>query len=575
MGNLIKPHGGQLVNRIFSPQKREEILNKINDYKSLILNQEQVKDVKNIARGVYSPLKGFLKEIDFQRVVTEMRLNDGTVFSIPVVLDINEKQYQTIAEEKDILLKDGTGKPIALLIGSEIYSYDKDFLAENVFGTKNQNHPGVSAVYEMGDYLVSGEIWLIDNSKEPFPEYNFSPAETRKIFEEKGWEKIVAFQTRNVPHRGHEFLQLEALKRVDGLFIQPVVGEKKEADFKDEYILAAYEVLIDRYYPKDRTILAVLPLKMRYAGPREAIFHAIIRKNFGCTHFIVGRDHAGVGNYYPPFAAQEIFEKFGKEEIGIEIIKFPEVIFCPVENRHMFITDCCHSEKISFSGTALREFIKNKDQPPAYLLRSEVYFFLSQSANALVDKMYKNCVENRQKSFVLWFTGLSGSGKTTVADAVFRKLQEKGIISERLDGDIIRQYLSYDLGFSKKDRDENIRRISFVIKSMSKKGVAVIASFISPYQNERREVRKQIESVGGRFIEVFCDCPLEVCEARDAKGLYAKARRGEIKNFTGISDPYEKPENPEIRLDTSENGEENIKRCVNQVINFLNDNELI
>jgi len=545
---MIEPHGGKLINKI-SNNKREPS-------ESLFLDKEQIKDVKNIARGVYSPLEGFLKKDDFKRVVSEMRLSDGTVWPIPVVLDIKEKREFG----KEISLKDEEGNLVAVLKDPQVFSYDKDFFAENVFGTKDRNHPGVDAVYKMGDYLVGGEIEIFENSKDLFPDYNLSPEETRDYFKKKGWDKIVAFQTRNVPHCGHEFLQKEALKKTDGLLIHPVVGEKKNTDFKDEYIITSYEVLIDRYYPKEKVLLGILPLKMRYAGPREAVFHAIIRKNFGCSHFIVGRDHAGVGDYYEPFAAQEIFKEFGEEEIGVEILKFPEVIYCPVEKKHAFKNECPHKEKISFSGTKLREYVQKKEQPPSYLLRPEVYFFLSHSHNSLVDDLYKK--KSKQKGFVLWFTGLSQSGKTTTADKVFEVLREKGVKVERLDGDIIRHHLSKDLGFSKKDRDENITRIRYVAKLLSENNLGVVASFISPYKSERKKLREDTVN----FIEVFCNCPLEVAEKRDTKGLYLKARKGEIKNFTGISDPYEAPENPEIEFRTDKEPTED---CVKKVLDYL------
>ncbi len=545
---MIEPHGGKLIDKV-SIFKREP-----SD--ALFLDKEQIKDVKNIARGAYSPLEGFLKKEDFERVVSEMRLSDGTVWPIPIVLDIKEKKEFG----KEISLKNEEGKLVAVLKDPQIFSYDKDFFAENVFGTKDKNHPGVDAVYKMGNYLVGGEIELFDNSRDSFFNYNFSPKETRDYFEKKNWDKVVAFQTRNVPHCGHEFLQKEALKNVDGLFIQPVIGEKKNADFKDEYIITSYEVLIDRYYPKEKVLLGILPLKMRYAGPREAVFHAIIRKNFGCSHFIVGRDHAGVGDYYGPFAAQEIFKEFGKKEIGVEILKFPEVIYCPLEEKHAFKNKCPHQEKISFSGTKLRDYIQKKEQPPSYLLRPEVYYFLSHSHNSLVDDLYKK--KQKQKGFVLWFTGLSQSGKTTIADKVFKSLKEKGIKAERLDGDIVRHYLSKDLGFSKKDRDENITRIRYVAKLLSENNLGVVASFISPYKEERKKLREEVTN----FIEVFCNCPLKVAEKRDSKGLYLKARKGEIKNFTGISDPYEAPEKPEIDLRTNE---ESIENCAKKVLDYL------
>ena len=339
-------------------------------YKTVSLDEEEIKDVKNIARGVYFPLQGFLRKKDFLKVVSEMRLVNGAVWSIPIVLDLERNEYSHVKNEKDIVLVDKQNLPIALLKNIEIFQYDKGFFAKNVFSTLDKNHPGVAEIYKMGDYLIGGEIELLDGSREPFPSYNFSPIETKKHFKKMGWQTICAFQTRNVPHLGHEFLQKEALKFIDGLFIQPVIGRKKTEDFKDEYILASYEILIERYYPKNKVLLGILPLKMRYAGPREALFHALIRRNFGCTHFIVGRDHAGIGNYYSKYQAQEIFKRFSKRELGIEILTFPEVVYCQKCKEHLFINGCLHSqkEKLRFSATKIRESIKNKKIPPFYFL---------------------------------------------------------------------------------------------------------------------------------------------------------------------------------------------------------------
>jgi len=554
------PHGGKLIERIVSFKEKQELLKNAHEFKTISLNEEQIKDIKNIARGVYSPLKGFLKEDDFGKVVTEMRLSDGTVWPIPIVLDISKKEQKRIKKEKDILLINSDSKPVALLENIQIYSYHKDYLAQNVFGTKDKTHPGVEDIYRMGEFLVGGDIKLLNDDRHPFPEYNFSPREVREIFRQRGWKKIVAFQTRNVPHRGHEFLQKTALKEVDGLFIQPVIGEKKIGDFKDEYILISYEILLNKYYPKGKVLLGILPLKMRYAGPREAVFHALIRKNFGCTHFIVGRDHAGVGNFYGPFDAQKIFDRFKKEEIGINILKYSEVVYNHKKGTYTFINQSPPEERISFSGSKLREYIKLKETPPSYLIRPEIFNFLAQSKNALVDGMYKK--EQKQKGFVLWFTGLSQAGKTTIANRVYDILKKKGLKLERFDGDIVRRSLSADLGFTKKDRDENIRRVMRVAKLLSQNGTGVICSFISPYKKIRDEIRKEVTN----FIEVFCNCPLEVCERRDTKGLYKKAREGEIQNFTGISDPYEPPENPEIELNTDR---ETIEESTQKVINYL------
>lgn len=536
-----------------------------SDMMHLSLSKEQIKDVRNLARGVYAPLTGFLREADFRSVVSNMRLTDGSIFPIPVVLDVDADQYKVLGNEKEVLLVDSKGGEIAVLINPEFFAYDKEFFAKNVYGTLDKNHPGVNDIYKMKKYLVGGDLKLLDDSREPFPEYNFTPQETKNMFRERGWNTVVAFQTRNVPHRGHEFLQKHALESTDGLFIQPVIGEKKLQDFKDEYILASYEALINGHYPKDKVLLGILPLKMRYAGPREAVFHALIRRNYGCTHFIVGRDHAGVGNYYTPFAAQEIFETFDKGELGIEIMKLPEVVYNSSLKKHMFIEDCPEEDRVAFSGTGLREYIDRKEQPPEYLIRPRVYEVLVTSYNALVDEMYKkNSDKQQQQGFVLWFTGLSGSGKSKIADEVYEVLMKRGLRVERLDGDVIREYLSKGLGFSKEDRDENIKRVGFVAGLLSKNGVGVVSSFISPYSGAREGVRQKVDN----FIEVFCNCPVEICEERDTKGLYKKARAGEIKNFTGISDPYEPPKNPEIELFTDKETEE---ESTEKVISYLSE----
>jgi sulfate adenylyltransferase len=564
---MILPHGGQLINQELSQPEKQKILNKADQFKGLNLDKEQIKDVLNIARGVYSPLKGFLKKQELQSVVENMRLQNGTVWPIPIVLDINTSQAQGFFQEKSILLKDQENTPVALLENIEIYQYDKDLFAKNVFGTLDRNHPGAEEVYKMNQYLIGGEIKLLNDPLYLFPEHNFTPQETRAEFQKRGWKSIVAFQTRNVPHSGHEYLQKAALQEVDGLFIQPVIGEKKLEDFKDEYIVASYEILIDKHFPKNKVFLGILPLRMRYAGPKEAVFHAIIRKNFGCSHFIVGRDHAGVGNYYGAFEAQEIFDKFKEEEIKVKIMKFQEVLYCPACKKHVFLDECTHRNRISFSGTQMRQGLTKKEPPPFYIMRPEVYNLIINSYNSLVDYMYKNN-NNKKQGLVLWFTGLSQSGKTTNADAVYEALKQRGITAERLDGDIMRQHLARDLGFSKEDRNENIRRAGFVAKLLARNKVAVIASFITPYKAERDRLRQEIDN----FIEVFCNCPLEACEARDNNGLYQKARNGDIENFTGISDPYETPESPDIILDTANDTPEQNKQ---KIISFLEEKELI
>ncbi len=539
-------------------------------HEELVLSAEKINELRNIKDGVYAPLSGFLKKKDFESVCTEMRLSNGAIWPIPIILDIDQQTADRLKKEDEVLLKDEESKIIGLLKDIEIYEYDKERSARLIFGTADRKHPGVDEFVQMKNYLLGGELETISLPEvHEFREYYFRPVETKKIFHEKGWKTIAAFQTRNVPHRGHEFLHQQALSVTDGLFLQPIVGRKKLADFKDEYILASYEMLFDHYYPQGRAILAVAFLKMRYAGPREAVFHALVRRNYGCTHFIVGRDHAGVGNYYLPFAAQQIFDSFSKKELGIEILKFPEVVWCSGAKRHRFAGECITNDDISFSATLLRDLIEKKEQPPSFLLRPEIFYLLSCSRKPLIDQWYQSSAMSKKGGFVLWFTGLSQSGKTTIANNVFRFIEEAGWPAERLDGDDAREYLSSDLGFSKADRDENIRRVATLAALFTKRGVAVVCSFISPYAQQRSFVRKKVEEAGGRFIEVFCDCPLEICEKRDTKGLYQKARLGRILHFTGISDPYEPPEQAEVHLFTHQLGaEENALR----VIKFVKEN---
>ena len=534
------------------------------------VNSEVIQDAANIANGVYFPLKGFLKQKDYLSVLDEMRLADGRVWSLPIVIDIDAGEKEKLAGQDTVELIGPTDESV-ILKNIEVYSYDKNDWAQKVYGTLDLEHPGVARLMSRREFLLGGEVVAVKNFEKIFPEYNFNSEAAKKIFRQKDWKTIVAFQTRNIPHLGHEFLQNKALENVDGIFIQPVIGEKKAEDFKDEYIILAYNLLIQEYLPAGRALLGILPLRMRYAGPREAVMHALVRRNFGCTHFIVGRDHAGVNGYYGPEDAKKIFDQFSLEELGIEIFKYNEVVYDQKNGRHCFVDECGEDDKIEFSGTKLRQYIQEKKEPPPYLLRPEIYELLISNPNLLVDKMYqarKNKNNFTCPGFVLWFTGLSAAGKTTIADKVCEILSERSIGVERLDGDLVRENLTKDLGFSRQDRDENIRRIGFVANLLSRNNVAVIASFISPYEAQRQELRDKINN----FIEVFVDTPLEVCEARDPKGLYKKARSGEIKNFTGISDPYERPESPEICLDTSSLS---VDDCVAQIISYLEEGNYI
>ncbi len=379
---LIAPHGGELIERIATGKEREELLSR--DYPQLEISYERAKDVVNIAKGLYSPLTGFLNKRELQSVLDEGRLSSGLPWTIPVVLDIDGQDRERLISSDGVFLT-YQGRKVAFMEIESIYSWDKEEFALKVYRTNDRAHPGVARTYAMKDYLVGGDILLLDGIEEPFPEFNLSPKETRVLFESMGWEKVVGFQTRNVPHIGHEYVQKAALTVVDGLFINPVIGKKKKGDFRDEVILQAYKALIKNYYPKDRVVLSILPMEMRYAGPREAIHHAIIRKNFGCTHFIVGRDHAGVGNYYGPYEAHEIFKDF--PDLGIQPIFFRSFFYCKKCNSVANDKTCPHPEEdhVNFSGTKIRGLLQKGEKPPELLMRPEVAEVILSYENPFVE----------------------------------------------------------------------------------------------------------------------------------------------------------------------------------------------
>jgi sulfate adenylyltransferase len=371
---MIEPHGGKLVNLVVSDSGRAAAAKKAASTKQLAVSLETVSDLRNIAYGVYSPLEGYLSSRELNSVLDKGRLTNGLAWTIPIVFDLQEQGAAQVNEQETVALVTAEGKPIALFHVLEKYSYDKKRFAESVFATTDDKHPGVRRVYDMGDVLLGGQIELIDDTKDPFPDYNRSPALTREIFESRGWKTVAAFQTRNAPHTGHENMQKLVLALVDGLLIQPVIGKKKAGDFKDEVILKSYDALIENYYPVDRVLLSILPMEMRYAGPKEAIHHAIIRKNYGCTHLIVGRDHAGVGNYYHPEAAIEIFEDYRDLSITPITIR-GDFFFCKRCGHLASDRTCPHpdSDHLNFSGTVLRKMLIEGKTPPPELMRTEVF----------------------------------------------------------------------------------------------------------------------------------------------------------------------------------------------------------
>jgi sulfate adenylyltransferase len=382
---LIKPHGRRLINKVLKGKHRKEAEKKAKELKKICVSNKILRDIENIAKGVFSPLEGFLCKEDFDSVIYNKRLANGIPFPIPIVLDVKKGKARQLKEE-DIAIADKLGNIYAILHLQEKYVYNKNEFAKNVYGTLDLKHPGVNEIYNMGDVLLGGKIDLIKELNNPYERYTLDPIETRILFKEKGWKKVCAFQTRNVPHLGHENLQKIVLSLCDGLLIHPIIGKKKKGDFKDDVILKAYDVLIKNYFAKDRVVLSILPTEMRYAGPREAIFHAIVRKNYGCTHLIVGRDHAGVGNYYHPEAAIEIFDEFKDLEIKPITIK-GDFFYCKKCYRLESERTCPHKKEyhVEFSGTLIRKMINEGKLPPKEVMRKEVFEILTKEKNLFVE----------------------------------------------------------------------------------------------------------------------------------------------------------------------------------------------
>ena len=557
---LIEPYGGRLVDLMVPEDSIAEVKAHANALPSIQISERSVCDLELLATGAFSPLDMFMGKENFQRVLDEMRLTSGHVFPIPITLPIDERAE--IALDQDFALRNAKNELIAVMRAEEIYEWDRDEVAEKVFGTTDQKHPMVSEIGRLGSLNVSGRLQVLQLPNHyDFKDLRMTPVQTRRRLEEFGCKNVVAFQTRNPVHRVHEELTKRAADEVDGtLLLHPVVGMTKPGDVDYYTRVRTFKALTERYYAQDRVLLSLLPLAMRMAGPREAVWHAIIRRNYGASHFIVGRDHAGPGvdssgkPFYGPYDAQELAKSF-QAEIGVEVVPFKELVYLSEEERYEEISAAPKGAKIaSISGTQVREEYLNKGKLlPDWFTRPEV-----------ADILANTYPPRHKQGICIWFTGFSGSGKTATADALTILLMERGRQVTVLDGDVVRTHLSKGLGFSKEDRDTNIRRIGFVASEVVRHGGVAICAAISPYKATRDEVRSMFD--GDRFFEVFVDTPLDVCEGRDVKGVYAQARRGEIKGFTGIDDPYEEPEHPEITLDTvSRTIEENAIEIVDEL----------
>jgi sulfate adenylyltransferase len=554
---LISPYGGKLVNLVVTGDERQELLARANRLPHVQISARALCDLEMLATGAFSPLDRFMGKADYERVLTEMRLKDGTLFPIPVTLPVDESAVPSWGEA--ITLADVNNNTIAVMEIEEIYHYDALREARLALGTTDPRHPLVSEMVRWGKVYVSGALKVVNLPKYfDFLDLRRTPAQVRALLEEMGHDKVVAFQTRNPMHRIHEELTKRAAEEVDGsLLIHPVVGLTKPGDVDHYTRVRTYRALADNYYDPQRTLLSLLPLAMRMAGPREAVLHAIIRRNHGATHFIIGRDHAGPGKdsqgrpFYGPYEAQDMMAQYA-HEVGVQPVEFKELLYLPDEERYEEANKIPEGARVfSISGTQVRDdYLAKGVTLPEWFTRIETAQILQE--------MYP---PKHRQGVCIWFTGLSGSGKSTTAEVLTSLLLERGRQVTVLDGDVVRTHLSKGLGFSREDRDTNILRIGFVASEIARHGGWVITAAISPYRATRNESRKMVGE--DHFIEVFMNTPIEVCESRDVKGLYARARRGQITGFTGVDDPYEEPINPELNLETVDvTPEENARKIV-------------
>lgn len=551
------PYGGSLVNLLVAPETREELKAHAAALPSLQLSERAVCDLELLATGGFSPLDRFMGAADFARVLDDMRLAGGHLFSIPVTLPVEPRAGIEVGRE--IALRDAKNDLLAVMSIEEIYEWDLDEVARKVFGTQDARHPLVAEMHRWGKLNISGRLQVLALPRHyDFQNLRLTPEQTRSRLSSFKRANVVAFQTRNPLHRVHEELTKRATKEKDGvLLLHPVVGLTKPGDVDHYSRVRTYKALAERYYDQDRILLALLPLAMRMAGPREALWHALIRRNYGANFLIVGRDHASPGNdstgkpFYGAYDAQELMQKHG-EEVGVGVVPFHELVYLPDEGRYEIAANVPKNARTaSISGSQVRDEYLNKGRKlPDWFTRPEV-------AEVLADAY----PPRHRQGACIWFTGLSGAGKSTTAEILITMLLEHGRQTTLLDGDVVRTHLSAGLGFSKEDRDKNIWRIGFVAAEIVRHGGIAVCAAVSPYRATRNDVRNMVGA--DRFVEVFVDTPLEVCEERDIKGMYAKARRGEIKDFTGIDDPYEEPQHAEVTLDTVEKTpEENARRIM-------------
>lgn len=558
---LISPYGGELVDLMVPAEDAARMKLYAGKLPSIQISERVACDLEILATGGFSPLDRFMGKADFQNVLDNMRLANGAVFPIPITLPVAPDDDIRLGQE--IALRDSKNNILAVMAIEEIYEWDLDETAEKVFGSTDLRHPLVAEMHRWGSFNISGRLRVLQLPRRyDFKEIRLTPAQTRAKLAATGHANVVAFQTRNPLHRVHEELTKRAINSIDGtLLLHPVVGLTRPGDVDHYTRVRTYKALTKNHYDPDRVVLALLPLAMRMAGPREAVWHMLIRRNYGANHLIVGRDHAGPGKdsqgnpFYGPYDAQELAESFS-DELGVKVVPFKMLVYLPDEDRYEEVDKLDGNAKTAaISGTEVREeYLNNGRSLPEWFTRPEVAEILADSYPP-----------KHKQGFCIWFTGLSGSGKSTTADILTPLLLEHGRNITQLDGDVVRTHLSKGLGFSKEDRDINIRRIGFVASEMVRHGGVAVCAAISPYRATRNDVRNMVGA--DNYIEVFVDTPLSVCEERDTKGLYAKARRGEIKGFTGIDDPYEPPLHSEVVLDTvNKTPEENAHAIIDYLI---------
>lgn len=546
---MIEPHGKTLVSFHLSADELSEYSELSNKTASLTLSLKQQCDLEMISNGAFSPLSTFNNQKDYEEILLNNKLSNGLVWPIPIVLDVPDQFLKSLDKNEYISLRNTEGFLLAILKVKEFWAPNKKEEANLVFKSNDPNHPGVDYLFNhTNNNYISGELVPIQENKYfDFTHLRKSPQEVRDFFRLNNWKDVIAFQTRNPMHRAHyELTKLAMDEHNSKLLIHPVIGMSKPGDIDHFTRVKCYQHII-KYYPENSVELSLINLAMRMAGPKEALWHAIIRKNYGCNRIIIGRDHAGPGvnaegkPYYQPYDAQELIAQY-QEELEIKMVPFKEMVFAKNKKTYLPLDKIEQDDPIEkLSGTQFKELLQQRTEIPTWYSFPEV-----------IHELRKRFPKLHNQGLTVFFTGLSGAGKSTLANAIMYKLMET---EDRpitlLDGDIVRQHLSSELGFSKEDRDIHVKRIGYVASEITKHGGVAICAPIAPYSNTRKVVRNMIDEVGS-FVEIHVATPLSVCEERDTKGLYKQARAGKILDFTGVSDPYEEPENPEITVDTSD-----------------------